>query len=403
MAIEGRNIDTALEAEIKKFESAYRRDPSSRAFAALADAYRRAGLLEESIRIAEDGLKFHPRYLSGVVVLGRAYLAAGRPEDARAQLERVVEIDPDNLAAQRTLGDIYFDKKDWDKARRAYNEILRVQPDNQATIQRIEEIYQAERGVVYDESQPRDAAQGTADEPEVRKGERPGPEGPPGANAPLSEEEKMDIFFAGVDLARPVEESRRTDFQVKPVHQIFASGDNRTPGQQQSQQETMSPAKPLLQEATPATGAQKGRAKSPITTITMAELYMKQGYKDKALLVYEEIYQADPSRKDIAEKIIALRSEMGIEDDIKPVEAPDRKPSQIREWARPADEPEEETDRISPQLDPDVVRPSRALKEWWEGSPRGMPMKKWEQMTEEEKSAERLRSYLEIIRREEKK
>ena len=173
---------------------------------------------------------------------------------------------------------------------------------------------------------------------------------------------------------------------------------------EQAQQKTLPAIEPLVQEPSSSAPGRGNKAKSPITTETMAALYIKQGYRDKALLVYEEIYQADPSRKDIAAKIIALRGEMGVSEDITPFEPAELKEHQPGESLLKKVLPDDYgADRLAPASAPDIARPSKALKEWWEGDQEAKPRRKWEQMTEEEKGAERLRSYLEIIRREEKK
>jgi len=83
------------------------KDPASIAFAQLAEEHRRAGDLDEAIRVAETGLEQHPGYLSARVTLGRALLELGRVDEAEAEFYRVVEAAPDNLIAVRALADIH--------------------------------------------------------------------------------------------------------------------------------------------------------------------------------------------------------------------------------------------------------------------------------------------------------
>jgi tetratricopeptide (TPR) repeat protein len=400
MAIKGREkgSDSALLSEIEKYEAAVRRDPDSRVFAALADAYRRAGQLDQAIRIAEQGLKIHPRYLSGVVVLGRAYLESGRAEDARAQLERVVEINPDNLTAQRTLGDIYFDRKEWEKAQKAYSAILRVQPDDRAILARLQQIESSAREPAREEEKYEPAV-GAEKAVIPEETQAPVPQAPTPAPSPatiphaLSEEEKMDVFFAGVDLSRHEEDSRSLDYQVKPVHEIF---DSRPAETDQGFSKT----------GKASTDIPAAKRKSPITTETMAELYLKQGYKDKALKVYEEIYQAEPSNLDIAGKIEALRSELGLEPEPEAALTPETAQADETAQEAPAmnsqapqtDEPGEKI----PVPTPGIARPSRALKDWWESDLLSGGSMQAEQpagpLSEDELRIRNLREYLEIIR-----
>jgi predicted Zn-dependent protease len=81
-------------------------DPASIAFAQLAEEYRRAGQIEEAVRVSRDGLTRHPGYLSARVTLGRALLELGQLDDARAELQFVAAEAPENLAALRGLAEI---------------------------------------------------------------------------------------------------------------------------------------------------------------------------------------------------------------------------------------------------------------------------------------------------------
>ncbi len=82
-------------------------DPTSIAFAALAEEYRRAGQYEEAVSVCRTGLTRHPAYLSARVTLGRALLELNDLDAAQAELEAVLKIAPENLAATRALGDIH--------------------------------------------------------------------------------------------------------------------------------------------------------------------------------------------------------------------------------------------------------------------------------------------------------
>jgi tetratricopeptide (TPR) repeat protein len=82
-------------------------DPTSIAFAALAEECRRIGRFEEAIEVCRKGLERHPAYLSARVTLGRALLELSQLEAAKEQLEYVLQIAPENLAAMRGLAEIH--------------------------------------------------------------------------------------------------------------------------------------------------------------------------------------------------------------------------------------------------------------------------------------------------------
>lgn len=81
-------------------------NPASIAFAALAEEYRRAGMLAEAIAACRDGLRRHPAYASARVTLGTALIEAGRLDEAAVEFESVLRAAPENLAAIRGLAQI---------------------------------------------------------------------------------------------------------------------------------------------------------------------------------------------------------------------------------------------------------------------------------------------------------
>jgi len=84
----------------------FERDPSSIAFAQLAEEYRRSGDLDQAVKICREGLARHPGYLSAQVTLGRALMELEQYSEARKELEAVLQAAPDNLTAIRALEEI---------------------------------------------------------------------------------------------------------------------------------------------------------------------------------------------------------------------------------------------------------------------------------------------------------
>ncbi|MBS1963942.1 MAG: tetratricopeptide repeat protein [Bdellovibrionales bacterium] len=83
----------------------YQEDPTSRIFAPLAEAYRKAGLLDEAIEIAREGLRVHPNFVGGRVALARALFEKRQYDEVVEGLAVVVREVPDNLVAQKLLAE----------------------------------------------------------------------------------------------------------------------------------------------------------------------------------------------------------------------------------------------------------------------------------------------------------
>jgi tetratricopeptide (TPR) repeat protein len=112
-------------------------DPSSIAFAQLAEEYRRAGQLQEAVDVCRAGLTIHPGYLSARVTLGRALIELQQLEEAQVELERVLKSAAENLAAIRGLAEIHHRRGSLAEALSQYRAALalaRNDPDLEQTV-----------------------------------------------------------------------------------------------------------------------------------------------------------------------------------------------------------------------------------------------------------------------------
>ena len=96
----------AYTSEIEKLEARYRENPKGRNFAPLADAYRKAGLVDNAIELCQAGLQLHPDYVSGHIVHGRCLVDKKDDTGADAVFRRVLELDPENILALKVLAEI---------------------------------------------------------------------------------------------------------------------------------------------------------------------------------------------------------------------------------------------------------------------------------------------------------
>jgi predicted Zn-dependent protease len=87
--------------EIRQFEARLAREPTSQAYAALAEAYRRAGRSEEAVALCRKGLARHPGYVTTRLVLAKALLETGDVRTARAEIDRFLGGEPDHEPALR--------------------------------------------------------------------------------------------------------------------------------------------------------------------------------------------------------------------------------------------------------------------------------------------------------------
>jgi tetratricopeptide (TPR) repeat protein len=257
--------------DIKKYEDTLTRDPNSYCFAPLSELYRKLGLLDDAINVAKRGCEIHPDYVGGHMALGRALFEKGMKEESRIALEKVVRVTPDNLLAQRVLSQIYIDAGDIAAAEKALQVILSQSPDDLESKILLNSLARST-------SHPVTEAQGQAAVIGGREIEKVNDELFPGDEA----EEPIELEDAEI-LEELVEEENAEDLFIyqeqadKGDLSFFLSGGRK--------------------------------ADDPLNTITLAELYVSQGFLKRALTIYREMLEADPDNMELKRRLVELKQE----------------------------------------------------------------------------------------------
>lgn len=130
-------IDTST---LQKYQAALSKDPNSKLFAPLAEAYRERQQMKEAEALARDGIKRHPAYVGGYVVLGRVLSDLKRYEEAAKCFEKAISIAPDNLLAYQILGECYLFLKRPKDALKAHKMALFLNPMSARSRQAVEKL-----------------------------------------------------------------------------------------------------------------------------------------------------------------------------------------------------------------------------------------------------------------------
>jgi len=117
-----------MTASIRRYEERLAKDPTSLAFAPLAEAYRRAGRARQAIALCEEGLRRYPHYTMARVILAKAYLDEGNQEGALAELTAVVDREPGDVQSHRLLADLALKRGDLDRAVGHLERVVELDP-----------------------------------------------------------------------------------------------------------------------------------------------------------------------------------------------------------------------------------------------------------------------------------
>jgi tetratricopeptide (TPR) repeat protein len=243
-----------INKQIAYYEHKCELNPGSRAFAPLADLYRRAGRFDDAFRLLEAGLAAHPRYISALVILGRCYLETGDRPQSRGVFHQVLEIDPDNLVVLKLMAEDAARQEDWNEATGLLERVVLLDPSDAPAEAELAALRARQGGQGRSSVRPR------------------GPAPPVEPATPLD----MDVEVEPVRPPRPPAETLYHPAPPPPPRDVQALGET---------------------------------APRSLATKTLAEIYLAQGYRDKALEVLREILARHPEREDIRAQIADLERE----------------------------------------------------------------------------------------------
>jgi tetratricopeptide (TPR) repeat protein len=115
-------------SEIARLSERYNKDPKSRIFVQLADAYRKNNMIDEALEILNKGLAFNPTYPLAHLILGKCYFDKRMYEQAKEAFNKTLTHDPQNIVALRMLAQTCETTKDENGQLEAYKGILSIDP-----------------------------------------------------------------------------------------------------------------------------------------------------------------------------------------------------------------------------------------------------------------------------------
>lgn len=117
--------------KLKHFQSLLEANPESKAFAPLAEGYRKQGDYEKALQIAMEGVQRHPKFNSGKVALSQILIDLKKYTEAEQVLKEVTSQDRENLLAQKLLGKANLLQENFGEALTCYKNALLINPLDQ--------------------------------------------------------------------------------------------------------------------------------------------------------------------------------------------------------------------------------------------------------------------------------
>jgi tetratricopeptide (TPR) repeat protein len=320
----------AMNPKIEELRFRLKTDPRSRLFYQLAEELRKAGQFAESEQVLRSGLNVYPAYLAAWVSLGRVLREQKNDTGAVEALSKAMQLDPGNVVAARLLADAHLSLGDSVEAIKKYKLVHALMPGDEDLKHTIERL---EREINPPPPIP-------VAEPPAAILSREDGEGPPSGEADSAPAVgSFAVSAAQDDSAAEALQESPFDKTIPPFDDDVATGDvepmlvahEESPFEEPVEGATVAAfdieqpsgmhiaAAPLIAEvpAPPAPLEDEADVFAPVVpepppaeeltdTLTMAELYERQGLVHEAQHIYENILARDPDNDSVRAKLDAV-------------------------------------------------------------------------------------------------
>jgi tetratricopeptide (TPR) repeat protein len=301
---------TATNPKIEELRFRLKTDPKSRIFYQLAEELRKSGSVDEAEQVLRSGLAVYPTYLAAWVSLGR--VLRDRKQDAAAveALSKAMQLDPGNVVAARLLGDAHLGLGDKLEAIKKYKLVLALMPGDEELKGTIDQLDRDLHPIaVSTETAPPPEADaipqaGTASPAEAAIAPETSEDSPFDRTAPPF----ADAFETGD--AEPMLAAHEESPFEEPATIAAALEIEQAPGMQiEAAPLAAEVPAPVVEEADvfePVATEPATQGEDLANTLTMADLYERQGLTNDARQIYESLLTRDPENAEVRARLEAI-------------------------------------------------------------------------------------------------
>ncbi len=133
----GKKNQSAL---LAKYFSMYKKNPRSKVFAPLAESFRKLGMIDDAFKILKEGIRYHPNYPLGYIVLAHCYFDQGKFELTYNTLRPIISQNADNISLQKIFALTCMNLSHFDEALDTYKYLLFMNPRDKFFIEQVKKL-----------------------------------------------------------------------------------------------------------------------------------------------------------------------------------------------------------------------------------------------------------------------
>lgn len=282
-------------AVLAKYFAMYKKNPRSKVFAPLAESFRKLGMLDDAFKILKDGIRHHPNYTLGYIVLAHCYFDQGKFELTYNTLRPIVSQNADNISLQKIFAKSCINLGYLEEALDTYKYLLFMNPLDKFFGEQVKKLeddlmvghkkLSLEQLIKAPDLDKKLAMPQTMDDDWVQVDFNQTP-------APVELADNEWVMQKPGIAEHPI--LKEESITVRSLEDDFYADEFEDEGD--------------VEESIPEAAAPD----SPIVSHTLIDLYCAQKYYDKAIELLEKILELNPDDQRTAKKlqqVLAMKSE----------------------------------------------------------------------------------------------
>lgn len=281
---------------LSKYSLMYEKNSRSRVFAPLAETYRKLGMIDESMKILKDGIKFHPSYTLGYIVLANCYYDLQNYEMSYNSIRPFVSQNLENITLQKLFAKTCINLGYLEEALQTFKCLLLINPKDTNVADQVKLL---EDDLLVNEENEEEiethnnASSFNEDEwvqVDFNKVQRDLSETNLDINPEkVSETEEDDIEDWNVSNKSPLE-SFKNEIQQNNIELKHLNLDDEF-----YREDYDNEAKDVILPGEQASKELIKKSEEPIITHTLVDLYIQQGHYEQAASILQDILELHPN------------------------------------------------------------------------------------------------------------
>lgn len=286
-------------ALLAKYTSMYKKNPRSRVFAPLAESFRKLGMYDDAFRILKDGIRNHPGYTLGYIVLAHCYYDQQKFELTYNTLRPIITQNADNISLQKIFAQSCIHLGYLEEALDTFKYLLFMNPRDKffaEQVKRLEDdLHVGHKKLSLDQllkAPDRPVLPVTSSDDDwvqVNFNDQPEPQAKLAPTPILEEVPSDDQWVMRKPEESPTMSMKEEKIIERSLEDDFYADEFEGEGD--------------IEEV----NSQNVTHDSPIISHTLIDLYCSQHYYDKALELLQKILDLNPDDKPTRDKLAAVR------------------------------------------------------------------------------------------------